>query len=666
MIDVNTTVALVIERPLLLEWSMSNFTLSTLIGKLINDFAIADIEMAFVQIFLATKHIQRTQNHLVASLLRSTRATEKIRKQLESDSVPTLKALENAFELLIPESERKLNGAFFTPQPIVEYMVAELVNAPDCRVLDCSCGSGAFLVAGLDRLRQLTRCDVAGLFKEHIYGVDILPSNIRRAQIILSLYALLNDADAPEHSFNLVVANSLEADWHQLFPSVMTSGGFDIVIGNPPYVKFQDLDMETRACLEQKWNTISGGTFNLYFAFFELGLNVLNPQGRLGYICPNNYFTSLAGRRLREFLQERKVLSKIIDFNHLMVFDAQTYTGITFLQKTPTETFAFERVEHKTQFSQLSNLKFSILRTSSLNSSKWRLLRNSEQANIHRIESAGKPLGQLMDIRVGIATLKDQLYFVEGQRRLGAYYVKHHGGNDFNIEADITRPIVKISDFANQHALRHNQRRIIFPYRVVKGKAILMTEDELQARFPSCYTYLLAVKSELIARDKGKGNYEAWFAYGRTQGLVPRGHKILTPTFSRQPRFMLDTDAQALFCNGYGLFARRDQRRSLFDADTQLFNEGAMPTLQKILNSSVMHYYISRTSVSIEGGFPCYQKNFIERFTIPDFTPDELTFLETEFNQVKIDEFLIAKYGLELEGEVGTLTETEEERIYEG
>ena len=70
--------------------------------------------------------------------------------------------------------------------------------------------------------------------------------------------------------------------------------------------------------------------------------------------------------------------------------------------------------------------------------------------------------------------------------------------------------------------------------------------------------------------------------------------------------------------------------------------------LLKILNSYIMHYYVSKTSVSIEGNYPCYQKNFIEKFSIPYFNKDEIQFLKIEKNSDKINSFLIDKYQLKL------------------
>ena len=129
-------------------------------------------------------------------------------------------------------------------------------------------------------------------------------------------------------------------------------------------------------------------------------------------------------------------------------------------------------------------------------------------------------------------------------------------------------------------------------------------------KYPKCYEYLYAIKNELSKRDKGKKKYESWYAYGRKQGVDTYGLKLLTPTFSKKPRFLLDSDEFSLFCNGYAIFEK---------------NGVDLRIIQKILNSIVMDYYINKTSVNIEGGFPCFQKNFIELFSIPNCN-DSITF----------------------------------------
>ena len=147
---------------------------------------------------------------------------------------------------------------------------------------------------------------------------------------------------------------------------------------------------------------------------------------------------------------------------------------------------------------------------------------------------------------------------------------------------------------------------------------------------PLTYKYLLARKDELDGRDKGKPNNVSWYAYGRTQGLNKFGNKLLFPTFASVPRFTMVEDEYALFCNGYAVF-----ENDYIDLEV----------LRRILNSIIMQYYVNSTSYAIEGGYYCYQKKYIEKFSLPYFTDNEKVQI-IQMSKEDLDAFLIEKYGL--------------------
>jgi hypothetical protein len=476
--------------------------------------------------------------------------------------------------------------------------------------------------------------------QENIFGSDILDYNIHRAKLLLTIFALQNEENLEESDFNLYIQNSLKAKW---------KNEFDNIVGNPPYVKFQDLTDEIRIYLTKNWSSIEGGTFNLYFAFFELGHKLLTSTGKLGYITPNNYFTSLAGVSIRKYFQQKKCVTRIIDFSHRKVFDAQTYTALTFLNKKENEALTFDRIKegYKPQdFLPIANGSLNYFKN--LDVKKWRLLKSDEQKNINIIENIGTPIATLFDICVGIATLKDEVFFIDGNIEKNGYYIKTTENGTFEIEKKITKSVYKISNFKSQEEIKKNKKRIICPYYLGKGNANPILEEDFKNKYPKCYAYLLSEKENLASRDKGKVIFEPFFVWGRTQGLNRLGKKILNPTFSQFPRFLLVEEEDAFFTNGYGLFFREEK------TNLSLFEEIVNPVtlienidvVQKVLNSYLMHYYVSKTSVSIEGGYPCYQKNFIEKFTIPHFSDDEIKQLKSLNDKQEIDEFLITKYQL--------------------
>ncbi len=451
-----------------------------------------------------------------------------------------------------------------------------------------------------------------------------------------------NSENLEENDFNLYVQDSLKAKWNN---------EFDNIVGNPPYVKFQDLTDENRAYLSKNWTSIEGGTFNLYFAFFELGHKLLTSTGKLGYITPNNYFTSLAGVSIRKFFQQKKCVTRIIDFSHHKVFDAQTYTALTFLSKKENKALTFDRIKEgykPEEFLPVANGSLNYFKN--LDIKKWRLLKSDEQQNIETIETIGTAINILFDICVGIATLKDEVFFVDGNIDKNGYYIKTTENGSFEIEKEITKSVYKISNFKSQEEITSNTKRIICPYHIGKGKATPISEQEFKAKFPKCYTYFLSEKENLSSRDKGKVIFEPFYVWGRTQGLNKLGKKILNPTFSQFPRFLLVEEEDAFFTNGYGLFFREQKTNSLLSEETlnPITLIENIDVVQKILNSYLMHYYISKTSISIEGGYPCYQKNFIEKFTIPRFSNDEIKILKSLNDKQEIDDFLIAKYQLNL------------------
>lgn len=604
------------------------------VKELIKTNDILQLERAVIAFYIFKNNLDVTKSALFNEYFKGYQEEYDLQQKIGSLEIENFNDLEHLLELLIPQNDRKLNGAFFTPEFIVDYIITEVAPKKNEQCIDPSCGCGAFLLGLLRYYLKEKDRTIRQILKSNIFGSDILDYNIRRTKLLIAIFGIERNEFVIESDFNLSVTNSLSNQWNQTF---------DVVVGNPPYVKFQDLDDKNRRFLKENFATIEKGTYNIYFAFFELGYKLLSKSGRLGYITPNNYFTSLAGESLREFFMSTKCISKVIDFNHTLIFDAQTYTCITFLNKLKNEIIEFDKLYSEEPKKFLKNKKKSAVKLIDLNKKKWRLLRNSEQENIRKIETAGIKLTELFIINVGIATLKDSLYFITGKSDKDWYY-KELEGNVFRIEKELVKSIYKISKFANQEECNNNNQKIIFPYSIINGKAVVIEEEVLSKKYPEGYNYLLHIKNELDSR--GKDAVSPFYIYGRSQGLNKFGIRLLTPTFSQQPKFLIVDEVDSLYCNGYGLHFKED-----FKSTSELF--GSLPiqqknnvdVLQKILNSEIMHYYVTHTSVSIQGGYPCYQKNFIERFTIPNLDEDEIKLIRT-LNPGEVDSFLTKKYQL--------------------
>ncbi len=614
-----------------------------LINDIIKTQNIEVVEKHLVYTFIQNNKLNFEKSQIIQKLLLDFKLQMDIYLKISSLEIFDLKQLENYLELLIPKNDRKVNGAFFTPTYVVDFIIKEVSPKNNDKCLDPSCGCGAFLIGLVEYYKKTFKKSTKATIKENIFGSDILDYNVNRSKIILSLYGLLNNEVIEESDFNIYNQDSLKTDWKDKF---------EIIVGNPPYVKFQDLSDENRLSLINNWKSIENGTFNLYFAFFELGHKLLSKEGKLGYITPNNYFTSLAGVSLRQYFLQNKCITRIVDFRHKKVFDAQTYTAITFLNNKKNDFILYDKIKDKQTCSNfLISANGSPNYLNDLNLDKWRLLKSQEQENIRIIENIGTPIKQLFNIAVGIATLKDDVFFVDSAKEINGYLIKETENGTFYIEKEITKPVYKISQFKNQSEIERNTLRIITPYYINFKNVTPIPENEFQIKYPKCYEYLLTEKETLENRDKGKNKYSPFYVWGRTQGIARFGKKILNPTFSKHPRFLFVPEEDAYYTNGYGIYFDKEDSKliSLFANDTHEFSKQEnILVAQKILNSIVMDYYIKTTSVSIEGGFPCYQKNFIEKFTIPDFSKEEIEILRNLESKEEIDELLIKKYQLNI------------------
>ncbi len=595
-----------------------------LIRKLEKKYNIEDIENTAIKCFIDNNNLGFIfSNELINHKIQN--YNENCYKMIQKDlEIKDLEILNIFFEGLLTEKEKNENGIVFTPLYICDYIVKNTIKKFDSntKIIDPSCGCGIFIISILNYLRKKTNAKIIDLLEKNIYGIDITKNNIERTKILLTLYCIMNGEDKNEIKFNIIEADSLFSDWNELF----SVDKFDYIIGNPPYVNNHDLKEAYIKKLSSTFKTTTEGTFNIFYAFIEKSMEYLDDKGKLGYIIPNNFIHIQSARPLRQFIRENNYLNEIIDFKDNTIFyPILTYNCIMYLTKN-NKTYKFAQIQKKEDFkSVFKNIEFKKAKLSDLSDNGWKLVDINVRNNISKIEGFNKKLDSY--IRVGIATLRDKVYVIDGYDESNKMYYKIYNDKKYFIEEDITIPYIKVSKYKSDEDIG----RIIFPYIVKDNNSIPIDVEILKKIYPMAYEYFVDTKETLDERDSdGKLNLSNWYMYGRSQGLNLWNEKILFSTFNENPNFVKSKVRDFLFSNGYCIIN--------YDIDEDV--------LLKILNSNIMKYYIDNTSYSISGNYKCYQKKYVKNFSIPELSADDILFIKKCDDQNELDKFLISLYNL--------------------
>ncbi|MFH1161796.1 MAG: N-6 DNA methylase [Candidatus Jorgensenbacteria bacterium] len=341
------------------------------------------------------------------------------------------------------EGKRKEQGIFYTPRYIVGYIIQNtlgelLKNKPlhealTIKVLDPACGSGSFLLSAFEKLDEYITRKGSDSLDEHlrrflvltsnIYGVDLDPEATEIAQLNLLLKVVDRKEKLPNLTNNIECGNSLiegkdelkryfSADWRskkpfnwrETFNKVFEQGGFDVVIGNPPYIRNRELDPKEKEFFSKIYSTAKG-QYDIYQLFFERSIELLKDGGYLGFITSNKYAIADYGKKLREFILERCKIISIVDVSNLKVFkDASTYPYVIILQKDENNAGHMIKAYRPEDETNLLANEFLI------NQDEWRVSTNkdfvirSEVKFLKKIEGKSVELGKIAVIKETIHT----------------------------------------------------------------------------------------------------------------------------------------------------------------------------------------------------------------------------------------------------------------------
>jgi type I restriction-modification system DNA methylase subunit len=396
-------------------------------------------------------------------------------------------------------------------------------------------------------------------------------------------------------------------------------GGFDAVIGNPPYVRIQELGRDVATYCRSRYAT-AHGAFDAYVPFIERGLELLRRGGRLGFIVPNKFLKLGYADRLRGRLSRERAVESIHDFGDAQLFEGATnYTCVLVLDRAGVPELSFTAVKGTPDEVRRAVATRHLPRseryaTARLGSAPWLLVGHEERAIIDAMLGAGPSLGDVTrQIFQGLITSADHVYILEARGMHGGRsLLRDRTGAELELEPELLHPLASGSD-AERFALRRLRSVLLFPYRRrADGQTRLMTEDELR-RFPLTWSYLKRHEQTLRQRERGKMDRDGWWGYVYPKNLDAHDKpKLGVPRLCARLRAGADP-------NGAAYLDNVDVNGVLVDPAF-----ASVWKLTPVLNSRIVDFAFRRGSVPFQNAFFSANKQFITWLPVPDASSDEL------------------------------------------
>ncbi len=579
-------------------------------------------------------------------------------------------------------TKRKKDGVFYTPKYITKYIVENTIRKLceekkeeleitdeayqpakqrsrkrldnlnlyrnwllQLTICDPACGSGAFLNQALDFLINEHRyidelsakynkdafilSDVEkSILENNLFGVDLNEESVEIAKLSLWLRTAQPNRKLNDLSDNIKCGNSLIDDvtvagdkafnWEKEFPQIFAKGGFDVIIGNPPYLRVQGLK-EHYFDLTQYYEIVyqsATGNYDIYALFMEKAFSLINTNGLVSFILPHKFLISDFGIGIRTFFKENLAVSKIIHFGSELVFqDATTYTCIINLSKKVKQNVDFIHLKPDQLFDRND---FSKISYSGLNSEQWILTSNKIGEILNKIELQPLKLKDVFERFVqGIITGKDAVFCIKGKFQGDYLNIVDEFGNPHQIERGILKPHLRGEDVKKFKSLENNEW-LIFPYVFRNQKAELISPDNFEKNYPNTLNYLKIYENILKDRENGKFNNEHWYQYSRNQAIsILEQTKIITPEVCFGGSMTLDE------CNFYH---NSKCHTLLLKDNTDYTYKSILP----LINNSLFWFYLSNSGNILRGGYIGVKRKVLEPFSIPD---------PKSINSIKLESF---------------------------
>lgn len=537
----------------------------------------------------------------------------------------------------------------------------------DLRIIDIACGSSVFLAGVYDYLAAFIEKKIAqgqevpkeyykildnkviltlegrkAIINHCIYGVDINPEAVEVSKLSLSLKLIDNyrpqdfevvgimgsqilqgigsnikcgnslvgkdiESVCPSIGKNIKELQATNAfDWESEFPEVFEKGGFDFVIGNPPYVEVKNYNVglpSMAAYIKTVYASSRNGKIDLAIPFIEKGIKLLNANGRLGYIIQKRFFKDQYGKGIRKMLTDPKhyLLDGIYDYEETNLFKGRiTYVAILVCDNHP-----YESKEVWYMNSKDSN-KNRLMPNNIFAESPWNF--ESTQLSTLRARLA-EQLGTLKEVchvKVGLQVLWNDAYQIIADKIIDGFIYGHSKIDDnVIIEYKACRPLLCNERFAPL-TKREYKTFAIFPYSVSEeGKVSEISISDYTAEFPKAGKYLTKHKAE-ICKNVQTLPKEQWHLFTRANNHGAIYQKLCVPMTAKYPQASVVLDKH-VYCDN----------ANMFFIQIENVDETRLYALAAIINSTIFYTFAKNIANPQSGGYFKFNKQFLDPIPVP-------------------------------------------------
>ncbi len=389
--------------------------------------------------------------------------------------------------------------------------------------------------------------------------------------------------------------------------------GFDLLVGNPPYVRIQVLNQAApaqAAWFKAHYDAAKKGNYDLYVVFVERSLQLLQPRGQLAFILPHKFFNAQYGGPLRDLLARGKHLRHVVHFGDQQIFPGATnYVCLLFLAKAGADECRWVRADELPDWLATLRAPEAVLPAARLTVAEWNFAVGQASGLFDKLQRMPVKLGDVCSrMFQGSITSADSVFLFKefkAARKGMIEGLSKELEKAAEIEAGILKRVVRSGSIGRYHA--QPTALVLFPYAVKNNEARLFTPAEMQDRFPAAWDYLKQNRRLLEDREDASFKDKEWYRFGRSQNLgLWEQPKLMVPYMITELGVYLDISDSFYFINvttgGYGITSA-DKRVSL-------------PYLCGLLNSRLLDFYLKRVSTNFHGGYFAANKQFIEQLPI--------------------------------------------------